>query len=320
MGNSFKIVLNILNYEPIMKQLKRLFIDVETTGTDHKIHAIHQISGIIEIDGIIKETFDFNIKPFEGAVIDEEALEIGGVSVETIMQYPEATVIYGKLMSIFTKYINKFDKTDKFVLIGYNVHFDKNFLSEFWLRNNDKYFFSLCWGSHIDIMSMAMLHLEKIRHELVDFKLMTVVKHFCIIIDEDKLHNSLYDIEISRTLFYKILNKSIQAEPTPQYSTDLLSSFMPNNSNTSIKANTQEVKKLNKISDTNYVMPFGKHKSQTIKYILKEDPQYIIWLSDNLIKGLTFSNEIMSEAVRKSNDKQNEPNDFDMYPDDLPFK
>lgn len=43
--------------------IKILFFDCETTGIDPKKNAIHQLSGIMDIDGIIKETFDYKIKP-----------------------------------------------------------------------------------------------------------------------------------------------------------------------------------------------------------------------------------------------------------------
>ena len=40
--------------------MKLLFFDLETTGTDYRKHAIHQISGEIVIDGEIKERFNYH--------------------------------------------------------------------------------------------------------------------------------------------------------------------------------------------------------------------------------------------------------------------
>lgn len=92
-------------------------------------------------------------------------------------------------------------------------------------------------------------------------------------------------------------------------------------------------KSLNKIDDLNYVMEFGKYKDKTIEFILKNGAQYIIWLHDNVIKGIQFSNTIMSEAVRLSETQKrdyhnptnhltgykNDLPDFDPQDDDLPF-
>jgi DNA polymerase-3 subunit epsilon len=39
--------------------MKYFFFDLETTGTKYWKNGIHQISGLIEIDGEIKEKFDF---------------------------------------------------------------------------------------------------------------------------------------------------------------------------------------------------------------------------------------------------------------------
>ena len=59
--------------------MKLFFYDLETTGLDSQKNAIHQISGKIIIDGVEKTTFNFKVRPFIGALIDETALKIGGV-------------------------------------------------------------------------------------------------------------------------------------------------------------------------------------------------------------------------------------------------
>jgi DNA polymerase-3 subunit epsilon len=42
-------------------------------------------------------------------------------------------------MEVFTRYVNKFDRNDKFVAGGYNVQFDMGFLRAVWDRRGDKY-------------------------------------------------------------------------------------------------------------------------------------------------------------------------------------
>lgn len=64
--------------------MKLLFLDLETTGTNPGKHGIHQISGQIVIDGIVKESFDFHVQPNPKAIIEDEALAVAGVTREQV--------------------------------------------------------------------------------------------------------------------------------------------------------------------------------------------------------------------------------------------
>ena len=189
--------------------MKRMFVDCETTGTDSRINCIHQLSGCLEIDGKIVEEFDFKIRPFKGCIIKQEALEVSGVTVEEIMQYPSEMESYYEFKNMLARYINEFDKTQHWFIIGYNVKFDAEFINAMFLRNDDKFFYSLCWGNVIDAMSLASDMLATIRHEMSDFKLNTVARQFGIIVDETKLHDAQYDIEITRAVYYKVKRPDI---------------------------------------------------------------------------------------------------------------
>lgn len=295
--------------------IKRLFVDTETTGTDEKIHGLHQISGCIEIDGIVKEEFDFNVKPFEGAIIEDEALAIGGVTREQIQSYEEESIIYNKLLTLILKYVNKFDKKDKLLVIGYNVKFDTNFLYQFWLRQGDNYLFSLIWGNQLDVLSMASFLLEKERPSMVNFKLMTVAQKMGIVIDEEKLHNSYYDIVVTRELFYLVSDKLSGIFPNVVVDTpakSIATEFMPGNNidvpKTQKLPEEPKPKSLRKISDLNHIIDFGKYKYQnkTIGQILATDAQYLIWIHDGTIQGYKFSNDIMTDAIREAEKQKKE--------------
>jgi len=181
---------------------KLLFYDLETTGTKYWKNGIHQISGAVVIDGQIKEVFDFKVRPNENALIEEEALKVGNVTKEQIMAYPTMKEVYSQIITMLSKYVDKFDKKDKFHLIGYNnASFDNQFFRAFFVQNNDVYFGSWFWSDSIDVMVMASFKLRKVRHELVDFKQSTVAKFLGIEIDEAKLHDAKYDIEICIKIF-----------------------------------------------------------------------------------------------------------------------
>ena len=54
--------------------MKLLFFDLETTGIKYWRNGVHQISGEIVIDGVTKESFNFNVCPHPQCEIEEEAL------------------------------------------------------------------------------------------------------------------------------------------------------------------------------------------------------------------------------------------------------
>lgn len=60
--------------------MKLFFYDLETTGVNPGRNGIHQISGMIVVDGEVKETFDFKVRPNPKATIEKSALEVGGVT------------------------------------------------------------------------------------------------------------------------------------------------------------------------------------------------------------------------------------------------
>lgn len=182
--------------------MKEFFFDVETTGLDSKANAIHQLAGAIVIDGEIKEMFDFKIKPFPKAIIEKSALDVGGVTMEDIEAYPQHSEVYQNITNMLSKYVDKFNKNDKFFLVGYNnAAFDNQFLRSFWDLNNDKYFGSWFWSNSFDVMVMASHKLKHIRHQMPNFKLKTVAEAMGINIDEEKLHNANYDIELTRQIY-----------------------------------------------------------------------------------------------------------------------
>ena len=195
--------------------MKKFFFDLETTGLDYKVNAIHQFSGCIELDGTIIESFNFKIRPFEGAIIEPKALETSNVTEEQIMAYPPAEEVFADFMRMLSRYVRKFDKKDKMFLVGYNnAAFDNAFLREFYVRyQRDDYFNSWFWGNTIDVMVLASEHLAEMRVGMDNFKLMTTARALGIEIDESKLHDAEYDIELTRNI-YRIVTNRFNEKPS----------------------------------------------------------------------------------------------------------
>lgn len=56
--------------------MKLLFFDLETTGVKFWRNGIHQIGGIVDIDGQEAERFDIRLAPNPAATIEQEALDV----------------------------------------------------------------------------------------------------------------------------------------------------------------------------------------------------------------------------------------------------
>lgn len=188
--------------------MKVLFFDLETTGVLVNKNGIHQISGYVVIDGEVKESFDLRVQPNPQAIIEQEALDVAGVTKEQIIAYPPMIEVYNKFTKMLSKYVDKFNKNDKFFLAGYNnASFDNQFLRAWFLQNGDKYFGSWFWSNCFDIMVLATPYLADKRSQMENFKQGTVAKTLGIEIDETKLHDALYDIEVCMSI-YKIISQA----------------------------------------------------------------------------------------------------------------
>lgn len=187
--------------------MKVVFFDLETTGLLPNKHGIHQMSGDIVINGETKESFNYKVQPNPKAQITQEALDVAGVTKEQIMAYPPMGVIHDQFTTMLEKYVDKFDKKDKFFLAGYNnASFDNSFLRAWFLQNGDNYFGSYFWANTIDVMVLATPYLADRRSKMINFKQGTVAKELGIEVDDSKLHDAMYDIQICRAI-YDVVSK-----------------------------------------------------------------------------------------------------------------
>lgn len=184
---------------------KIIFIDTETGGVNAEKSALIQLSGIIEVDGTEKEKFNFYIKPFENSEVNQKALEVQGRTLEELgtEKYIDESIIYKKFLEILDKYIDKYDKNDKFIVAGYNVKFDIDILKALFERNNNKFLFSYFNSSMLDpLYSVRLLQIAGILPVLENNKLETWCKYFNI---ELKAHDSLQDITATKKLIKKLI-------------------------------------------------------------------------------------------------------------------
>jgi DNA polymerase-3 subunit epsilon len=180
---------------------KLIYIDTETSGVNCKVNGMLQLAGMIEIEGREVERFDYKTQPFPDDVIEHEALRVNNFTRRQIMEFDKPYDVYLKFIKMLGKYVNKFNKRDKFHFVGYNAGFDDGFLREWFKKNGDTYYGSFFWFPVIDVMGMAGAKCMRTRGTFPNFKLMTVAKVLGIEVDESKAHDAMYDVEITRDIF-----------------------------------------------------------------------------------------------------------------------
>lgn len=188
--------------------MKIFYFDCETTGLDAKLNDIITLAFIIEVDGVIKEKAEFKMQPFNWDNISQEALDVNGITLEQLKTFEPPQQVYKKLISLFSKYVDKYKKNktvnDKFVCCGYNVNFDIGFLTEFFKKNGDNYVGSFIDYHKLDLASIVLfLKLHGVL-QIDGFKLKVVSEHFKIQIDA---HDATSDINATRELSFKLLDK-----------------------------------------------------------------------------------------------------------------
>ena len=185
---------------------KIIFIDTETGGVNPEKSALIQLSGIIRIDKKDVEKFNFYIKPFENSEVNEKALEVQGRTLDELKaeKYIEEKEVYKQFINLLDKYIDKYDKTDKFIVAGYNVRFDVDILKALFQRHGNNFLFSYLDSSMLDpLYSIRLLQIAGILPVLENNKLETWCKYFNI---ELKAHDSLEDIVATKKLIGKLIS------------------------------------------------------------------------------------------------------------------
>jgi len=163
---------------------KELFIDIETNDSlDPKTGLITQIAYIYREDGKLKGEGDLRSNP----------------------DAKDNKVIYGLFTNDLNKFVDRYNKEDKLYFIAYNAPFDNNFIREMFLQNGDKFFGSYFYSPHLCIMNLAAFRYQRKGKRPENFKLATVCKDMGIEVNEDKLHDASYDIQLSKELYNKLI-------------------------------------------------------------------------------------------------------------------
>lgn len=189
--------------------MKLLWLDVETTGLNKEKCDIIQLAGIIVIDGEEKERFNLHAQPINWENIEPTSFEKTGMTLEKLKELPMPQEMYMKFVSILNKYINPYDRDDKFYIAGHNVRFDLEFLNNFFIKMGNKYFGSYFYYHTVDLLALVtILHTAGLIN-LSTFKLGDIARYLDIHVDGD-LHDAQTDIDLTRKCFCKLVKEYIK--------------------------------------------------------------------------------------------------------------
>ena len=190
-----------------MKGSKKIFIDVETTGLSSWKNSIVELSGIIEIDEERREDFQIFIKPNKEEKLDQKVLSIlGQTPTQLVERGMDEKIAFINFKKILEKYVDKYKKEDKFFFYAYNSPFDNEFVRRLFKKQGDNFFGSYFWSPDICIMRLAHDHLLDRRGSMLNFKQVETAKALGIEVEEDRLHEAMYDIELSILIYKAIRN------------------------------------------------------------------------------------------------------------------
>ena len=185
---------------------KLLFIDTETTGLDAKRNDIITLSGVIEDteQKFQPVSFNYEMQPYDYNTIQQTALDINKLTVEKIKTFEQPNTAVGRFIALLDNYVDRYDKNDKFTVVGYNVKFDLEFLRVTFEKAGEKYFGSYINGYPIDVYEL-LKYLNIVKGWNVDKQnLWRYVEMYNLKLEGQEFHNSMSDILYTRQLFYLI--------------------------------------------------------------------------------------------------------------------
>lgn len=198
--------------------MKLIFLDIETTGIPCPASGLIQLSGAIEIGGEFKEQFNFLMRPFPDDVVSDEALTVNGATRTELAGYDDPRLDFEQFVGLLGKYVDRYDRSDKFHLVAYNARFDAEHLRAWFEKCGDRFFGSWFFHPSIDVMSVAAVVLIRHRADISDYRLVTLAEVMGLDVDRDAVHDALYDAELTRQLFHRLMERVDAGftEPTRQ--------------------------------------------------------------------------------------------------------
>ena len=177
---------------------KLIFLDTEAINVDRNTCGVFQLSGIVRM-GKYREEFNFEMLPDPSEVIDQGALDATGMTIDILKTYPKHQTVFPEWIKFLDKFVDRYNKEDKFHMVCYNTSFDSNKVRNWHKQNGDNYYGSWFWNPSICVMYMASFALRKQRHLFPNFQLTTVCAALDIPLEQ--AHDAVYDAKATEMIY-----------------------------------------------------------------------------------------------------------------------
>jgi DNA polymerase-3 subunit epsilon len=195
--------------------MKILFYDLKTTGINPEKSGIYELTAILvnmDINNVSSELTRFNLKINSLTLnkeYDNKILKANNITIEEIKQYKDSQIQFKEFCNILDKYCDRYNTVDKILLCGYNnLHFDNQFLRNWFIDNNNNYFGSYFWSNSIDVLSETSRYLFHYRPALKNFQLKTVAKTLNINFD-NILNDEFFEIQLTMEIYLYLISKPL---------------------------------------------------------------------------------------------------------------
>lgn len=181
-----------------------VIVDVETGGFDSRRDALLEVAAVtltMDDDGWLSraDTIDFHLDPFEGANIEQAALDFTGIDIDdperhSVPELYALTEVFQQVRKAVKEY-----GCNRAILVGHNAHFDLHFLNAAAERCNIKRnpFHPFSCFDTASISGLAF------GHTVLAKACQLAGMEFC----NKAAHSAAYDAEKTADLFCTIVNK-----------------------------------------------------------------------------------------------------------------
>lgn len=179
-------------------------IDVETAGFNAKTDALLELAAVtleLDADGWLQpgESIQFHIKPFEGAHLDESALEFTGIRPFHPLRLAVSEQEALRDLFQFVRKQKKAVDCTRAVLVGQNAAFDLSFLNAAIercdIKRNPFHAFTAFDTATLSAVALGQTTLPK------------ALAAAGIPFNADEAHSARYDAEVTAELFCHIVNR-----------------------------------------------------------------------------------------------------------------
>lgn len=200
------------------KGIKHFWVDTETLSFDQSQPDIIQLACLVEQGGKVIDKWASYMKPcifdkVEPGIWEFHQKHLGKSKSDILNKFPDQNKVFDEFMDFLNKHCDPFDRTDKMIMGGYNVGFDRNKIIAWFDYNNYNNLFSYFAGRTLDVYHILSFLLDDLN--LPSFKLENVWKYLVengIVADiKGNNHSAITDITQTYMLYKKIVKPAKEA-------------------------------------------------------------------------------------------------------------